>query len=205
MTTNEQISDRLEELQKQLDNTRAEALLHVEALQQMRETPVESTAAAMNRLQKSVADWARRNFGWTWNDESREKGLDQRECVETWEPLMGAVDELGDLAHSHLKQHQGIRRTDDEHTMKAMDAVGDVVIYLMDYCARRGWKFGNVVVEVAQNVLQRDRKKWPGTGRPPPPDEDLKSPVDEPPCAACRAPDSNLDHTCARFSGKVQL
>ena len=57
---------------------------------------------------------------------------------ESWEPLMGVAEEVGELSHAHLKQHQGIRRNED-HEAKARDAVGDIIVYLADYCNARGF------------------------------------------------------------------
>ena len=43
----------------------------------------------------------------------------------SWMPLMGAVEELGELSHAHLKMSQGIRGTKEELTKDAKDAVAD--------------------------------------------------------------------------------
>lgn len=47
------------------------------------------------------------------------------------ESLVGVVEELGELAHAHLKAAQGIRGTNEEHEKNARDAVGDCTIYLL--------------------------------------------------------------------------
>lgn len=73
-------------------------------------------------LQFEVIGWASRNFP----------------DSEHWQPLLGAVEELGELAHSHLKESQGIRKTSEEHQIKAKDAIGDIIIYLAHYCSLRG-------------------------------------------------------------------
>jgi NTP pyrophosphatase (non-canonical NTP hydrolase) len=77
---------------------------------------------------------------------------------EPWEPLLGAMEELGELAHAHLKQHQKIRNTED-HEANAKDAVADVTIYLMDYCNSRGWDFEQLVRDTWQMVSKRDWNK----------------------------------------------
>jgi NTP pyrophosphatase (non-canonical NTP hydrolase) len=48
--------------------------------------------------------------------------------------LLGVGEEVGELMHAHLKGEQGIRHTPLEiHHMK-QDAVGDILIYLFNYC-----------------------------------------------------------------------
>lgn len=44
--------------------------------------------------------------------------------------VFGVMEEVGELAHAHLKQKQGIRMNED-HDAKAKDAIGDVIIYLL--------------------------------------------------------------------------
>lgn len=44
--------------------------------------------------------------------------------------VFGVMEEVGELAHAHLKQAQGIRMNED-HDAKAKDAIGDVTIYLL--------------------------------------------------------------------------
>jgi NTP pyrophosphatase (non-canonical NTP hydrolase) len=73
------------------------------------------------------------------------------------------MEELGELAHAHLKQEQGIRSNED-HDAAARDAIGDVVIYLMDYCSVRGWDFSDCVSEAWGDVSERDWIANPATG-----------------------------------------
>lgn len=42
----------------------------------------------------------------------------------------GVMEEIGELAHAHLKEAQQIRMNED-HVAKAQDAIGDTMIYLM--------------------------------------------------------------------------
>jgi len=83
---------------------------------------------------------------------------------EAYYPLLGAVEELGELAHAHLKQLQGIRGTDQEHEDAAKDAVGDVVVFLADYCSARGFDFQDILNETWAKVKQRDWRKDPVGG-----------------------------------------
>jgi len=101
----------------------------------------------LRELQLELEPWQLHNFGHR----------------PSWHPLMGVVEEVGELAHSHLKSEQGIR-TSEAHTSKAMDAIGDIVIYLADYCQAKGWDFDRIVEETWREVKKRDWKKYPENG-----------------------------------------
>ena len=75
--------------------------------------------------------------------------------------FMGIVEEVGELSHSLLKQSQGIRGNSEEHELKAKDAVGDITIYLMALCIRRGWDFQEIVEETWNLVSKRNWKENP--------------------------------------------
>lgn len=79
-------------------------------------------------------------------------------------PLFGVVEELGELAHAHLKGLQGIRHTPEEIADKKVDAVGDVLVYLADYCNREGIALGSCVERAWGEVKQRDWLSNPATG-----------------------------------------
>ena len=93
--------------------------------------------------------WARYNFG---------------SNVPPYQPLLGAVEELGELAHAQLKGEQVIRQY-AESTDQKIDAIGDIVIYLIDYCNRSGLSFVKCVLTAWKEVRQRDWKKFPKNGR----------------------------------------
>ena len=99
----------------------------------------------LRKLQEEQKVWVAHNFG-----------TDR----PAYHPLLGAVEELGELAHAHLKGEQGIR-TNEDHEAAAKDAVADVVIYLADYCTSRGFDFETLVQETWNLVKQRDWKKDP--------------------------------------------
>ena len=94
----------------------------------------------LDEIQKEQAVWSARNFP----------------GAEDYYPLLGAVEELGELAHAHLKGIQGIRGSAEDHAKAARDAVGDVVIYLLDYCSRRGWSMSEILDATWRHVRQRD-------------------------------------------------
>lgn len=69
-------------------------------------------------------------------------------------PLLGVVEEVGELAHAHLKQEQGIRLLED-HDAAARDAVGDILIYLLHYCSLRGWDLEGVLLDTWEGVVRK--------------------------------------------------
>ncbi len=87
----------------------------------------------LTELQREVQDWCDYNFG------------DERGLQISKDPLIGVMEELGELAHSVLKQSQGIRGTDSQHEADGKDAVGDLIIYLASFCARRDWNIADCV------------------------------------------------------------
>lgn len=113
------------------------------------------TAAQMSRFdllkfQRDQKAWSYRNFG---------RG-------KAYRSLLGLVEEVGELAHAHLKGEQRIRGSKNENFLKAVDAVGDVIIYLTDYCNRRGLSIEACLDMAWSEVRLRNWKKYPLTGRP---------------------------------------
>jgi len=103
----------------------------------------------LQRLQQEVHEWHKANFG----------------TPPAEYPLLIAVEELGELAHAHMKGVQKIR-TDQDHQRKSADAIGDIVIALAAYCSLRGFSFEQCVRSAWSEVQKRDWKRDPinGTG-----------------------------------------
>jgi len=80
--------------------------------------------------------------------------------------LLGVVEEVGELCHAVLKLEQGIRGDEKELMRDERDAIGDIAIYLMQYCAERGYCFEKILGTTWDQVKQRDWKKYPTTGKP---------------------------------------
>jgi len=76
----------------------------------------------LQKLQDEQARWSARNFG------------DQ----PSTNPLLGLIEEVGELAHAVLKREQNIR-LDERLDDKLKDAVGDICIYAADYATREGF------------------------------------------------------------------
>jgi len=96
-------------------------------------------ADGLNLLQRQVAAWSERNFP----DQPAEN------------PLLGVGEEYGELTHAVLKDKQGIRLDESDVSTEAeMDAVGDMVIFLADFCSRRGYNIGDCVEMAWEGKVQ---------------------------------------------------
>ena len=90
-----------------------------------------------DQLQMEQKEWSVVNFG----------------THPEWHPRLGMLEEIGELAHAHLKSAQGIRGTPEEHLAAKVDAVADIVIFLSDYCTCRGWHLAEEVAVARKTPL----------------------------------------------------
>lgn len=102
----------------------------------------------LDDLQAEVFAWQTKNFGEQPSENS----------------LLGTVEEVGELCHAVLKQRQGIRGTAEEHVAAAKDSIGDLMIFLLNYCSARGWSLARIVHETWSEVSERDWIKFPKDG-----------------------------------------
>lgn len=100
-------------------------------------------------LQTEVGEWTERNFS-------------DRDVVD---PALGMVEELGEFCHAVLKLRQGIRGVDDAAAFRMeADALGDLLIYVLDYCNLRGIELQTALEDVWSEVSKRDWRKYPLDG-----------------------------------------
>lgn len=93
----------------------------------------------LKQLQAEVKEWATHNFP----------------EAERVDPVLGVAEETGELCHAVLKMKQGIR-TSEDHMEEAIDAIGDLVIYLADVCNKYGFDLESIVYSTWDEVKQRD-------------------------------------------------
>lgn len=74
-------------------------------------------------------------------------------------------EELGEISHAFLKDHQEIRGNED-HYDAMIDGVGDLVVYLAGFCNSVGIDLDAAVRETWAIVKERDWVKYPETGVP---------------------------------------
>ena len=80
-----------------------------------------------------------------------------------YHPLLGVVEEVGELCHAHLKHEQGIRGFEDQYTFEqyAEDAIGDIIVFLADYCNANGLNLQKCLDDAWNSVKERDWIKDP--------------------------------------------
>lgn len=103
----------------------------------------------LTKLTLDVGEWAEENFGnqddilESLNERSEEnsrRGENPGADVGALFTILGVNEEAGELTHSVLKRAQGIRLDEDDVGREAeVDAVGDIIVYLADFCHRRGY------------------------------------------------------------------
>jgi len=106
-----------------------------------------STKRTLSEIQTDQILWSEWNFG----------------KHPAWHPLLGIQEEVGELAHAFLKRTQGIRKNQD-HDAAIRDAVGDIVIYLMDFCSCEGIDLQEAVEDALDTVRKRNWKADPTSG-----------------------------------------
>lgn len=102
----------------------------------------------IRQLQQEHFRWQKKNF----------------DNVVVEDMILGVVEELGELAHSILKEKQKVRMHED-HEEKAKDAVGDIFIFLTGVCNRKGWDLQTIIEDVWKEVSSRDWRQFPNDGR----------------------------------------
>jgi NTP pyrophosphatase (non-canonical NTP hydrolase) len=88
-------------------------------------------------IQDEVALWRKYNFP--------NSGADHQ--------FLGIVEEVGEAAHAILKMQQGIRDSDVDDLQ---DAVGDIMIYLLNFCDCMGWSLKDIIETTWGSVRKRD-------------------------------------------------
>jgi len=101
----------------------------------------------LREAQIEIGGWRRKNFP---NSKS-------------FEPLLGIAEETGELAHAHLKVVQGIRKGEDLEE-KREDAVGDLLVYLCNYCNQNSLDLVDCFYKAWSEVAKRDWIKYPNKG-----------------------------------------
>jgi len=101
------------------------------------------------QLQLEHKEWADRNFP----------------NSKPYQALLGAIEELGELAHAYLKNEQGIRGTEVEHQLEMIDGVGDIIIFLTHFCTLMGMDLDAVIDFTWAQVRERDWTEDPLEGQ----------------------------------------
>lgn len=94
-------------------------------------------------LQKFIGEWTQRSFP----------------EQESYQCLLGATEELGELCHAHLKSEQEIQGTYEEHLIEAEDAIGNILIFIGQYCNHEGYNMEECVNMAYESIKDRDWSK----------------------------------------------
>lgn len=110
-------------------------------------------------LQAEVAAWSERNFG----DQPSVNpllgiGEELGELTEEADHVSSLILILGRLHHAYLKRYQDIR-SNENHSAAIRDAVGDIIIYLLDFCHRENVSLERCLIDAWNEVKQRDWRK----------------------------------------------
>lgn len=106
----------------------------------------------IDKFQKHVYEWQSINFPQSPGPE-----------IAADRMFKGIVEELGELAHADLKQAQGIR-TNEDHDAARLDAIGDMVVYICQYCSERGIVISEAILAAFKEIAGRDWVANPETG-----------------------------------------
>lgn len=79
---------------------------------------MEKTNVDFTQIQTEQIEWSARNFG----------------EQPSHRPMLGIIEELCELEEALL-----LDEDTEESNKEVLDAVGDVTIYMLDYCGKRGW------------------------------------------------------------------
>lgn len=108
---------------------------------------IQKESKLMKELQQQVKEWTEHNFPNT----------------PKHRPLIGVMEELGEISHSILKMEQGIRNN-QPHREKLIDGIGDLTIYLIDLCNKYEIDYGKAIWDTWNEVKKRDWIKFPNNG-----------------------------------------
>lgn len=126
---------------------------------------------SLDDYQHEVGTWAKKNF-------------DREDRVyEAIDPFYGVVEEVGEMSRAILKGKQNIRsyaklaNTDiglEDDPIKAKelkiqakikDSIGDIMIYLLDYCYRNKLDLQDILRDTWEEVGSRDWILYPKNGK----------------------------------------
>lgn len=122
----------------------------------------------LQQLQTEVGEWATANFGDAdeiqFSINERHDEGDPGADIGAMFTAMGAAEEVGELIHSVLKRAQGIRCGESGVGAQAeKDAVGDIIIYLADFCYRRGYDLDECVRDAWEGEVSA--REWDSATR----------------------------------------
>ena len=102
----------------------------------------------LDEIQQLHKLWEKRNFG----------------NQPAYRAILGIMEEAGELAHAFLKMEQGIR-INENHEENIVDAVGDIVMYIISFCNKMNISLESTIYEVWYEIRQRNWKEYREDGK----------------------------------------
>lgn len=99
----------------------------------------------------NIVSWQEYNFGPSYGTGYRN--------------LLGVIEEVGELAHAQLKGEQGIRHKPEEILPMKVDAIGDILVFLINYCTSQGIDLIECLEAAWGEIKDRDWRKFPKNGK----------------------------------------
>jgi NTP pyrophosphatase (non-canonical NTP hydrolase) len=101
-----------------------------------------------DRFQLEVRDWHTKNYRRETNDQS----------------VMSICEEAGEVCRAQLKQSGNLRGTWDYWQAEKAKELGDVMIAVINVCARNGFSWNDVLLQRWDIISHRDYVKNPFDG-----------------------------------------
>ena len=99
----------------------------------------------IDRFQNVIAAWRFTKFG--------------PHVANGHQPLIGIMEELGELSHAHLKGEQGIKHSPEEIIRLKVDAIGDILVFLCGYCDSQNLLLSDCAEVAWKEIKDREYKK----------------------------------------------
>lgn len=93
----------------------------------------------LRKLQKEVREWSNKNFP----------------DKKPHQPLIGIMEEIGELSHVRLKYEQELYQL-PYYYQETKDGVADLFIFLLDYCNQVGIDFDDALKEGWEYIQTRN-------------------------------------------------
>lgn len=120
-------------------------------------------------LQEEIAQWSQDNFPKRTSDRNlfgvtEKLGELAEHTLELVVPILHVFRQMGKCCHGNLKRSFGLRDSQEFHEEKIKDAIGDMTIYLIEFCTLNGWDYQAILEDVWKEVRKRDWIDDPSMG-----------------------------------------
>lgn len=118
-----------------------------------------SVGKSLAQLQYEIGLWANRNFGMNISKDMRSASYNSP--LDTLCPLMGMIEELGELSRVVNRRHQGRGYDDyDKAQHDKEDALADLLIFMCDFACRENIDLQGVLNYTWSKVEHRAQATW---------------------------------------------